>query len=146
MSDNGTIEPNGDRILIRPMGLDRIDGGKLELPADRKPDALRQATVLKVGPGTVNHMGTAIPMATKDGDEILYDTRTGIELRVGNKSLLFLHDSQVVAYIRPRLCECGAVAVHEVREVDVVKDAKGDPVSVDTVAHRYLCDACIEAK
>ena len=101
----GKIEPGGDRILVRPMGETQVNG-VLVTEAVLAQDPVRQATVLAVGPGVVNHQGTPIPKKTKVDDEILYDTRQGLELRVGNKVLLFLHDSMVIAYVRaPNLVE-----------------------------------------
>ncbi len=92
------IEPNGSQILVRPW-TNEDRPGKIALPEQRKKIGIRTAQVVAVGPG-VYQQGVKIPMASKVGDTIMYDARVGTELRRGHKVLLFLHDSQVMAFVR----------------------------------------------
>ena len=94
------IEPNADRILVRPWGNEDRES-KLHLPDQMKSVAILTGQVVAVGLGVL-HQGTLLPMNTKVGDTILYDARSGIEWRHDGRTFLWLHDSQVTAYVRPK--------------------------------------------
>jgi co-chaperonin GroES (HSP10) len=91
------LQPNDDRVLVRPWKEDKLNG--LHLPTERKKEAISMGQVIACGPG-LRREGELLPMRCKVGDTILYDTRAGLELRADSKVLLFLHDSQVVAFVR----------------------------------------------
>ena len=100
------LKPNADRILIRPWDASKELGSTLHIPKTSKTSkpTVCHGQVVAVGPGTYLSNGDKMPMIAKVGDTILYDPRSGVEWRhASNLCYLWLHDSQVIAYIKQKV-------------------------------------------
>jgi chaperonin GroES len=95
------LRPLADRLVVEP--LDREEtfaGGALVLPetAKEKP---QQGRVLAVGPGRLDDGGRRIAMDVKAGDEVLFAKYSGTEVKIDDKKLLILKESDVLAVVEP---------------------------------------------
>lgn len=130
--DKTMVEPAGCRILVRPQ---HETGGGVLLPEQRKTAGLSIGFVIAVGPGSMNNDGVILPMRTKRGDAILYDPRQVVELKGLGRKLVFLHDSQVVGYLRgpeiDALVEKAGLGPEEPTEEPPVEESEIDLLSVE---------------
>jgi chaperonin GroES len=95
------LRPLADRLVVEP--LDREEtfaGGALVLPetAKEKP---QQGRVLAVGPGRLDDGGRRIAMDVKAGEEVLFAKYSGTEVKIDDKKLLILKESDVLAVVEP---------------------------------------------
>ena len=74
-----TIKPLGNRVLVKRLKAETSKGGIL-LPdtAQEKPKA---GTIVAVGPGKYNESGTLVALNVKEGDNILFSSYAGTEVK-----------------------------------------------------------------
>jgi len=93
------LRPLADRLVVEPIEREEtFAGGALVLPetAKEKP---QQGKVLAVGLGRLDDNGKRIAMDVKTGDEVLFAKYAGTEVKVEDKKLLILKESDVLAVI-----------------------------------------------
>lgn len=92
-----SIEPLGDRVVIRP-----IEGaamkGTLYLPENARDKPVR-GTVIGIGPGKDNG-DFIIPMTLKVGDVVIYGKYTGTEIEHEEEELILMREVDVLAKVR----------------------------------------------
>lgn len=93
------LRPLADRLVVEP--IDREDtfaGGALVLPetAKEKP---QQGKVLAVGLGRLDDSGKRVAMDVKTGDEVLFAKYSGTEVKIEDKKLLILKETDVLAVV-----------------------------------------------
>ena len=92
------LKPLGDRLVVEPQESEQTTASGLVLPetAKKKP---QQGTVLAVGPGRRDDDGDRIEMDVTVGDTVLYAKYGGTEVKVDDKKLLILKESDILAII-----------------------------------------------
>jgi chaperonin GroES len=92
------LKPLGDRLVVEPQEREQTTASGLVLPetAKEKP---QQGEVLAVGPGRLDDDGKRVPMDVKVGDIILYAKYGGTEVKIDEKKLLILKESDVLAIV-----------------------------------------------
>ena len=92
------LKPLGDRLVVEPQESEQTTASGLVLPetAKEKP---QQGTVLAVGPGRRDDDGDRIEMDVTVGDTVLYAKYGGTEVKVDDKKLLILKESDILAII-----------------------------------------------
>jgi chaperonin GroES len=93
------LKPLGDRIVVEPAEREERTASGIILPetAKEKP---QEGTVLAVGPGRRDEEGKRIPMDIKKGDRVLYAKYAGTEVKVDDKKLLILKESDILALVK----------------------------------------------
>jgi chaperonin GroES len=93
-----SLKPLGSRVVVEPIEQEEITAGGIVLPetAKEKP---QKGTVLAVGPGDRDEDGKHIPMDVKVGDTVLFAKYAGTEIKVDNKKLLILRESDLLAIV-----------------------------------------------
>ena len=93
------LKPLGDRIVVEPMEREERTASGIILPetAKEKP---QEGTVLAVGPGRRDEEGKRVPMDIKKGDQVLYAKYAGTEVKVDDKKLLILKESDILALVK----------------------------------------------
>jgi len=93
------LKPLGDRIVVEPAEREERTASGIILPetAKEKP---QEGTVLAVGPGRRDEEGKRIPMDIKKGDQVLYAKYAGTEVKVDDKKLLILKESDILALVK----------------------------------------------
>lgn len=96
MSTN--LKPLGDRLVVEPIEQEEMTASGLVLPetAKEKP---QQGAVLAVGPGRRDDDGKRIDMDVEVGDTVLFAKYSGTEIKIDNKKLLILKESDVLAIV-----------------------------------------------
>jgi chaperonin GroES len=92
------FKPLGGRVVVEPIEQEEITAGGIVLPetAKEKP---QKGTVLSVGPGDRDEDGKRIPMDVSVGNTVLFAKYSGTEIKVDNKKLLILRESDLLAIV-----------------------------------------------
>ena len=92
------LKPLGDRLVIEPQAREQTTSSGLVLPetAAEKP---QQGTVIAAGPGRRDDDGKRIPMDVEVGNIVLYAKYGGTEVKIDDKKLLILKESDVLAIV-----------------------------------------------
>ena len=93
------LRPLGDRVVIEPTEHEEtFAGGALVMPetAKEKP---QQGQILAVGPGRLDDNGNRVTMDVKVGDQVLYAKYSGSEVKIDNKKVLILKETDILAVV-----------------------------------------------
>jgi chaperonin GroES len=93
------LRPLADRLVVEPIEREEtFAGGALVLPetAKEKP---QQGKVLAVGLGRLDDSGKRVAMDVKAGDEVLFAKYSGTEVKIEDKKLLILKETDVLAVV-----------------------------------------------
>jgi chaperonin GroES len=93
------LKPLGDRLVVEPKEREERTASGIILPetAKEKP---QEGEVLAVGPGRRDDEGKRIPMDVKKGDMVLYAKYAGTEVKLDDKKLLILKESDILALVK----------------------------------------------
>jgi len=92
------LRPLGDRLVVEPLEKEEKTASGIILPetAKEKP---QEGTVLAAGPGRTDDDGKRIPMDVKVGDVVLYAKYAGTEVKIDDRKLLILKESDILAIV-----------------------------------------------
>jgi chaperonin GroES len=92
------LKPLGDRLVVEPRERESTTASGLVLPetAKEKP---QEGDVIAVGPGRRDDDGKRIKMDVSVGDIVLYAKYGGTEIKIDDKKLLILKESDVLAIV-----------------------------------------------
>lgn len=93
------LRPLADRLVVEPIEREEtFAGGALVLPetAKEKP---QQGRVLAAGPGRLEDNGKRTPLEVKVDDIVLFAKYSGTEIKVENKKVLILKETDVLAVV-----------------------------------------------
>ncbi len=92
------LKPLGDRLVVEPRERESMTASGLVLPetAKEKP---QEGEVLAIGPGRRDENGKRIEMDVEVGDIVLYAKYGGTEVKIDDKKLLILKESDVLAIV-----------------------------------------------
>ncbi len=92
------LKPLGDRMVVEPIEQEETTAGGILLPetAKEKP---QEGKVIAVGPGRVDDSGNRVKMEVKEGDRVLYAKYAGTEIKLEDKKVLILKESDILALV-----------------------------------------------
>jgi chaperonin GroES len=93
------LRPLGDRVVVEPVEREEtFAGGALVMPetAKEKP---QQGRILAVGPGRLDDSGKRVAMEVSVGDQVLYAKYSGTEIKIENKKVLILKETDILAVV-----------------------------------------------
>jgi chaperonin GroES len=92
------LKPLGDRLVVEPRERESTTASGLVLPetAKEKP---QEGEVIAVGPGRRDDDGKRIKMDVEVGDIVLYAKYGGTEIKIDEKKVLILKESDVLAIV-----------------------------------------------
>ncbi|MGW8143403.1 MAG: co-chaperone GroES [Anaerolineales bacterium] len=93
-----SIKPLGNRVVVEPIEQEDVTSGGIVLPetAKEKP---QKGTVLAIGLGDRDDDGNRIPMDVKEGDTVLFAKYSGTEIKLDDKKVLILRESDLLAIV-----------------------------------------------
>jgi chaperonin GroES len=97
-SNKMNLKPLSDRLIVEPNEKEGKTASGIILPetAKEKP---QEGTVLAIGPGRLNDSGKRIAMDVKTGDVVLFARYGGTEIKIDDRKLLILKESDVLAIV-----------------------------------------------
>ncbi len=92
------LRPLGDRVVIEPLEQEERTESGLYIPetAKEKP---QKGTIIAVGAGRKDEDGKRVPMDVEAGQTILFAKYGGTEIKLDNKKLLILKESDILAIL-----------------------------------------------
>jgi chaperonin GroES len=92
------LRPLSDHVVIEPQEKEEKTPSGIILPetAKEKP---QKGTVLAAGPGRIDDHGKRIDMDVKTGDVVLYGVYAGTEIKIDDRKLLILKESDILAIV-----------------------------------------------
>ncbi len=92
------IRPLGDKVIVQRLEADAVTAGGIVLPESAKEKPLR-GKIVSVGDGKQLDDGSRAKMTVKKGQEVLFTSYAGTEVKAGGKELLILDESDILAII-----------------------------------------------
>jgi chaperonin GroES len=93
-----TLQPLGERVIIKPSEQESTTKGGIFLP-DTAKEKPQEGEVVAVGPGRATDDGSRVAMELNAGDKVIYSKYAGTEYKDGDEEYLILRESDVLAKI-----------------------------------------------
>ena len=92
------LKPLADRVVVEPTEQEEMTVTGIYVPetAKEKP---QKGEVVAVGPGRKDDDGNRIPMDVAEGDRVLYARYAGTEVKLEDKKVLILKESDILAIL-----------------------------------------------
>ena len=92
------LKPLADRVVVEPIEREEVTASGIYVPetAKEKP---QEGMIVAVGPGRKDEDGERIPMDVALGDRVLYAKYAGTEVKLDDKKLLILKESDILAIL-----------------------------------------------
>jgi chaperonin GroES len=97
-NDNMKIKPLNDKILVQRIEAEEKTAGGIVLP-DKAKEKPKRGKVIAVGPGKILDDGKRQKPEVKKGQEILFASYAGTEVKINNAEYLIMNESDVLAVI-----------------------------------------------
>ena len=92
------FRPLHDRVVVEPLEQEEKTAGGIIVPDTAKEKPV-QGKVVAVGPGTRDEDGALQPLDVKKGDTILYGKYSGTEVKIDDKELLIMRESDIMGVL-----------------------------------------------
>ncbi len=92
------LKPLGDRLVVEPTEQEETTSFGIVIP-DSAKEKPQQGKVLALGPGSRDNDGKRVKMDVSEGDTVLYAKYAGTEVKIDDKKLLILKESDVLAIV-----------------------------------------------
>jgi len=95
-----TIQPLEDKVVIKPLASEEKTSSGIILPDTAEKEKPEQGKVLAIGPGKMLDSGNRSAMSVKKGDVVLFTKYSPNEIKVDDKELLIIAESDILAIIK----------------------------------------------
>lgn len=92
------IRPLGEKVLIRRLEAEETTRGGIVLP-DTAKEKPQKGTVLAVGDGKLLDDGTRASFQVKKGDQVLFASYAGTEIKIEGEEYLLMDESDILAIL-----------------------------------------------
>jgi chaperonin GroES len=92
------IRPLADRVIVERIEADNKTAGGIVLP-DTAKEKPHRGKVISVGEGKLLDDGSKSKMQVKKGDEVLFTSYAGSEVKIDGKEYLIMEESDIMAII-----------------------------------------------
>ena len=92
------IRPLADKVLVERLEAESVTAGGIVLPESAKEKPQR-GKVVSVGEGRLLDDGTRGKMSVKKGDEVLFTSYAGTDIKIDGKEYLIMDESGIMAII-----------------------------------------------
>ena len=92
------IRPLGDKVIVERLEASAVTAGGIVLP-DSAKEKPKRGKIVSVGDGQQLDDGSRAEMTVKKGQEVLFSSYAGTEVKVGGKELLIMDESDILAIV-----------------------------------------------
>jgi chaperonin GroES len=92
------LKPLGARVIIEPIEAGDQTPAGIYLPENAK-EKPQKGLVLAIGPGTRDSDGKLIPLDVSVGDQVIFGKYAGSEIKLGDRKLLIMQESDLYAIV-----------------------------------------------
>jgi chaperonin GroES len=91
------LKPLGDRVVIEAVEKVETTASGIVLP-DSAKEKPQEGKVISVGSGRIEN-GERVALEVKEGDRIIFSKYAGTEIKVADKELLIMRESDILAIL-----------------------------------------------
>jgi chaperonin GroES len=77
-----TIQPLGDRVVVRPLEKEQVTASGIVIPDTASGEKPQEGVVLAVGPGALKDDGSRAPMDVTVGQKVLFGKYAGDDVKI----------------------------------------------------------------
>jgi len=92
------LRPLGDKILIKRLEAESKTKSGIVLP-DSAKEKPKRGTVLSVGEGKRLDNGERAPLNVKKGDQVIFTSYAGTEVKIDGEELMIMSEDDVLAIV-----------------------------------------------
>lgn len=92
------IRPLADKVLVERIEAEAVTTGGIVLP-DTAKEKPQRGKIVSVGEGKLLDDGTRREMQLKKGDQVLFTSYAGTDVKVGDNEYLIMDESDIMAVI-----------------------------------------------
>jgi len=92
------IRPLGDKVLVKRVEAEEKTAGGIVLP-DTAKEKPKRGTIRAVGGGKLLDSGERSKPQVKKGDEVIFTSYAGTEVKVNGEELLIMDESDILAVV-----------------------------------------------
>ena len=92
------IRPLGDKVLVKRIEAEAVTAGGIVLP-DSAKEKPKRGRIQAVGDGKLLDTGERAKLQVKKGDEVLFTSYAGTEVKVGGEELIIMDESDILAIL-----------------------------------------------
>jgi chaperonin GroES len=92
------IRPLADKVIVQRVEAESKTAGGIVLP-DTAKEKSQRGKVVAVGEGRILDDGKRAPMSVKEGQEVLFSSYAGTEVKIDGKEYLIMDESDIMAII-----------------------------------------------
>jgi chaperonin GroES len=92
------IRPLADKVLVQRLDAETKTAGGIVLP-DSAKEKPQRGKVVSVGEGKMLDDGTVRKLQVKKGDNVLFTSYAGTEVKIDGKEYLIMSESDIMAVI-----------------------------------------------
>jgi chaperonin GroES len=92
------LRPLGDKILVKRVEAETKTKSGIVLP-DTAKEKPKRGKVLSVGEGKRLESGERVPPSVKKGDEVIFTSYAGTEIKLDGEELIIMSEDDVLAIV-----------------------------------------------
>jgi chaperonin GroES len=92
------IRPLGDKVLVQRLEAEAVTAGGIVLPESAKEKPQR-GTIISVGDGKLLDDGSRGKLSVKKGDEVLFTSYAGTEIKLDGQEYLIMDEAGIMAIV-----------------------------------------------
>ncbi|MCH8808030.1 MAG: co-chaperone GroES [Planctomycetes bacterium] len=93
-----SIRPLGDKVLVQRLEAEDMTTGGIVLP-DAAKEKPKRGTILSVGDGKLLDTGKRQPLQVRAGDQVLFTSYAGTEVKVSGDEMIIMDESDILAVL-----------------------------------------------
>jgi chaperonin GroES len=93
-----SIRPLGDKVLLKRLEASDRTAGGIVLP-DSAKEKPKRGRIISTGEGRLLEDGSRKALQVKKGDEVLFSSYAGTEIKVQGEELLIMEESEILAIL-----------------------------------------------
>jgi chaperonin GroES len=92
------LRPLGDKILVKRVEAETKTKSGIVLP-DSAKEKPKRGKVLSVGEGKLSDTGERVALSVKKGDEVIFTSYAGTEVKIDGEELMIMSEDDVLAVV-----------------------------------------------
>jgi chaperonin GroES len=93
-----SIRPLGEKVLVQRLEAESKTAGGIVLP-DTAKEKPKRGTILSIGDGRLLDTGKRHPLQVKKGDQVLFTSYAGTEVKVEGQEMIIMDESDILAVL-----------------------------------------------
>lgn len=92
------VRPLGDKVLIKRLEAETVTSGGIVLP-DSAKEKPKRGRIQAVGEGKMLDTGERAKLTVKKGDEVLFTSYAGTEIKLDGEEFIIMDESDILAIL-----------------------------------------------